>query len=122
MSREQLSGMQRDRRKRRVRKKIMGDPARPRLSVFRSHRHIYGQIVDDLHSKTLAAASSKSLDLKDQLKHGGNVASARKVGELLAKQAMARGVRRVVFDRNGYLYHGRIKALADAAREAGLEF
>ena len=104
----------------RVRKKIKGTPARPRLSVFRSSKHIYAQIIDDTKGVTLAAASS--LDKELGIDNGGNVEAARKVGELIAKRAKEKGIEAVVFDRGGYVYHGRIQALADAAREAGLQF
>jgi large subunit ribosomal protein L18 len=105
---------------RRIRKKVTGTPERPRLCVFRSLKHIYAQIIDDVHGRTLAAASSAAKS--SGLAGGGNVASAREVGRLIAERAKEKGIRRVVFDRGGYLYHGRVKALADAAREAGLEF
>lgn len=106
----------------RVRKKIQGTAERPRLNVFRSSKHMYAQLIDDVKGVTLAAASTLDKDLKDQIGNGGNVEAARKVGELIAKRAKAQGFEQVVFDRGGYLYHGRIQALADAAREAGLEF
>jgi large subunit ribosomal protein L18 len=106
----------------RVRKKIFGTPERPRLSVFRSSKHIYAQLIDDVKGVTLAAASTLDKELAGQIGNGGDVESARKVGELIAKRAKAKGYERVVFDRGGYLYHGRIQALADAAREAGLQF
>lgn len=122
MGQDTIKKEKRARRKRRIRKTVSGTTERPRLTVYRSHKHIYGQIVDDLTSKTLVAASSVVRDLKEGAKHGGNVAAAKKVGALLAKRALEKGVRQVVFDRNGYLYHGRVKALADAAREAGLKF
>jgi len=105
----------------RVRKKIQGTTLRPRLNIFRSSKHMYAQIIDDLKGVTLVAASTQDKDLTD-LGNGGNVESARKVGELIAKRAKESGIEKVVFDRGGYLYHGRVKALADAAREAGLEF
>jgi large subunit ribosomal protein L18 len=105
---------------RRIRKKVTGTPERPRLCVFRSLKHIYAQIIDDVHGRTLAAASSAAKS--SGLAGGGNLASAREVGRLIAERAKEKGIRRVVFDRGGYLYHGRVKALADAAREAGLEF
>jgi large subunit ribosomal protein L18 len=104
---------------RRIRKKIRGTVERPRLAVFRSLKHIYAQIVDDRAGRTLAAASSKE---KGAVVRGGNIAGAKEVGRLIAERAKARGITRVVFDRGGYLYHGRVKALAEAAREAGLEF
>ena len=104
----------------RVRKKIQGTTARPRLSVFRSSKHIYAQIIDDLKGSTLVAASSLDKDLN--VSNGGNVEAARKVGELIAKRAKENGIEAVVFDRGGYVYHGRVQALADAAREAGLQF
>lgn len=106
----------------RVRKKIEGTTERPRLNIFRSSKHMYAQIIDDSKGITLVAASSQDKELKDQISNGGNVESARKVGELIASRAKEKGIERVVFDRGGYLYHGRVQALADAAREAGLEF
>ncbi|REK62839.1 MULTISPECIES: 50S ribosomal protein L18 [Cohnella] len=106
----------------RVRKKISGTAERPRLSVFRSSKHIYAQLIDDVKGVTLASASTLDKELASQIKNGGNVESAAKVGELIAKRAKEKGYERVVFDRGGYLYHGRIQALADAAREAGLQF
>ena len=104
----------------RVRKKIEGTTARPRLNIFRSSKHIYAQIIDDQKGATLVAASSLDKELKDG--NGGNAEAAKKVGELIAKRAKANGIEAVVFDRGGYIYHGRVQALADAAREAGLEF
>jgi large subunit ribosomal protein L18 len=106
----------------RVRKKISGTAERPRLNVYRSSKHIYAQLIDDVKGVTLAAASTLDKELRDQIENGGNVEAARKVGELIAKRAKAAGITKVVFDRGGYLYHGRVQALADAAREAGLEF
>ncbi|MCS7044632.1 MAG: 50S ribosomal protein L18 [Bryobacteraceae bacterium] len=103
----------------RIRRKVKGTPERPRLAVFRSLKHIYAQIIDDRAGRTLVAASSNE---KGASVNGGNVAGAREIGRLIAERARARGITRVVFDRGGYLYHGRVKALADAAREAGLEF
>lgn len=112
----------RDRRKARIRKKISGDTERPRLSVFRSARHIYAQVVDDSGGGTLAAASTLSPDLKGTLESDSKIGAAKKVGALIAKMCLERKVEKVVFDRNGFLYHGRVKALAEAAREAGLNF
>jgi large subunit ribosomal protein L18 len=106
----------------RVRKKINGTTQRPRLSVFRSSKHIYAQLIDDVSGTTLASASTVDKELSGQVGNGGNVEAARKVGELIAQRAKAKGYESVVFDRGGYLYHGRIQALADAAREAGLQF
>jgi large subunit ribosomal protein L18 len=106
----------------RVRKKINGTAARPRLSVFRSAKHMYAQLIDDVAGVTLASASTKDKELTEAIGNGGNVEAAAKVGELIAKRAQAKGVTEVVFDRGGYLYHGRISALATAAREAGLNF
>jgi len=106
----------------RVRKKISGTAERPRLNVYRSSKHIYAQLIDDVKGVTLAAASTLDKELRDQIENGGNVEAARKVGELIAKRAKTAGITKVVFDRGGYLYHGRVQALADAAREAGLEF
>ena len=107
------------RRHRRVRKKVLGTAERPRLAVHRSNKHISAQIIDDRAGHTLAAASTTEADLRD---NGGNVDAATKVGERLAERAQAAGVKAVVFDRGGNLYHGRIAALADAARKGGLEF
>ena len=112
----------RERRKARIRKRISGTPERPRLSVFRSARHIYAQVVDDTGGGTLAAASTLSPDLKGTLESDDKTGAAKKVGALIAKMCLERKVEKVVFDRNGFLYHGRIKALAEAAREAGLSF
>ncbi|WP_424769166.1 50S ribosomal protein L18 [Paenibacillus sp. sgz302251] len=106
----------------RVRKKINGTAARPRLSVFRSSKHMYAQLIDDVAGVTLASASTQDKELTGEIGNGGNIEAAAKVGELIAKRAQAKGVTQVVFDRGGYLYHGRIQALAAAAREAGLEF
>lgn len=110
------------RRKARVRSKVSGTAARPRLTVYRALNHIYAQVIDDEAGVTLAAASTVSPDLKSLKGHKGNVAAAKQVGAAIAKAAQAAGVSTVVFDRNGYLYHGRVKALAEAAREAGLKF
>jgi large subunit ribosomal protein L18 len=112
----------RERRKLRIRKKISGTPAQPRLSVFRTARHIYAQVIDDTTGRTLAHASTLSKDLKGTIDDGTKTDAAKKVGQLIAKICLSKKIERVVFDRNGYLYHGRISALADAAREAGLKF
>ena len=104
----------------RIRRKVAGSTQRPRLAVFRSVKHIYAQVIDDSVGHTLAAASSN--EKSDGIKSGGNVAGAKAVGKLLAERAKEKGVKSVVFDRGGYLYHGRVKALADAARQGGLEF
>ena len=104
----------------RIRLRVHGSEERPRLAVFRSLKHIYAQVIDDRKGNTLAAASSG--EKKAGVGNGGNVAGAKEVGKLIAERAKAKGVKKVVFDRGGYLYHGRIKALADAARQAGLEF
>lgn len=116
----QLTG--RERRKLRIRQKISGNTERPRLSVFRSAKHIYAQVVDDVTGRTLAMASTLSKDLDGTLGEDDKTAQAKKVGALIAKVCLAKQIGKVVFDRNGYLYHGRVKALADAAREAGLSF
>ena len=100
----------------RIREKLSGTGERPRLSVYRSLNHIYAQVIDDQKGETLASASTI------KMKSGGNVAAAKEIGKAVAEAAVAKGIKRVVFDRGGYLYHGRVKALADAAREAGLEF
>jgi large subunit ribosomal protein L18 len=112
----------RERRKLRIRKKVNGSTERPRLSVFRSARHIYAQVVDDVSGNTLAAASTLSKDLRGMLEDDNKVEAAKKVGALIAKICKSKKIDRVVFDRNGYRYHGRVSALAQAAREAGLEF
>ena len=106
-------------RHRRVRAKISGTPERPRLNVFRSTKHIYAQIIDDVNGVTLASASSMDQGFEG---NGGNAEGARKVGEMIAKNAASKGISEVVFDRGGYLYHGRVKELADGARENGLKF
>jgi large subunit ribosomal protein L18 len=105
----------------RIRKKMQGTAERPRLNVYRSLNHIYVQVIDDLHGKTLVSASTAE-GKKEDRRTGGNVASAKAVGKAIAERAKAKGVTKVVFDRGGYIYHGRVKALADAAREAGLQF
>jgi len=109
-------------RKRRIRKKLSGTKEQPRLSVFRSSRHIYAQIVDDTEGHTLVAASSLEKQVREQPRFDNKVAVANFVGKLLAERATDKGIKRVVFDRNGFLYHGRVKAVSDGAREAGLEF
>jgi large subunit ribosomal protein L18 len=106
----------------RVRTRVAGSPDRPRLCVYRSLNHIYAQVIDDGTGRTLAAASSLDKETRKQLKGGGNLAAAKVVGKEIAGRARAAGIEHVVFDRGGYMYHGRIKALADAAREAGLKF
>jgi large subunit ribosomal protein L18 len=111
----------RQRRHRRVRKKVRGSAERPRLAVFRSNQHIYAQVIDDVSGRTLAAASTTDESVKGA-GGTGNVDAAKKVGALVAERAKASGVTKVVFDRGGFLYHGRVAAVADAAREAGLEF
>ena len=107
-------------RVRRALKRVGGD--RPRLSVFRSSKHIYAQVIDDRKGETLCAASSLEKDLRAGIKTGANIEAAKAVGKLLAERAQTKGVKAVVFDRGGYRYHGRVKALADAAREGGLKF
>ena len=106
----------------RVRKKIEGTPEQPRLNVFRSLKHIYAQIIDDSAGITLVAASTQDEALKGKAGNGGNKNAAREVGKLIAQKAADKGIKQVVFDRGGYLYHGRVKELAEGAREAGLEF
>lgn len=112
----------RQNRHERIRKNVFGTKERLRLSVFRSLNHIYAQIIDDSVGSTLVSASSLDSPLKDMQQHKGNSKTAKEVGALVAQRAIEKGIKKVVFDRSGYLYHGRIKALADAAREAGLEF
>jgi len=107
---------------RRIRRKIAGTQQRPRLCVYRSLNHIYAQVVDDRTGATLVAASSVQKELRSSLKSGGNLEAAKLVGKTVAEKAKAKGIEAVVFDRGGYLYHGRVKALAEAAREIGLKF
>jgi len=112
------------RRRKRVRKKIVGGAERPRLSVFRSLKHTYAQIIDDIQGVTLVSASTLSDEVKKELGNGGHTKTdeSKAVGKVLAQRALDRGIKRISFDRGGYLYHGRVRALADAARESGLEF
>ncbi|RMG59090.1 MAG: 50S ribosomal protein L18 [Deltaproteobacteria bacterium] len=110
------------RRKKRVRKKVFGTPERPRLTVFRSAKHIYAQIIDDTIGHTIAAASTLSKDVRDKVKGMKKTEAAKVVGQVIAEKAREKGVTKVVFDRNGFKYHGRVAALADGAREGGLEF
>jgi large subunit ribosomal protein L18 len=107
---------------RRVRQKVSGTPERPRLAVYRSLNHIYAQVIDDGTGKTLVSASSIDKETRNQTKGGGNVATAKLIGKVIAERAKAAGISQVVFDRGGYKYHGRVEALANAAREAGLKF
>ncbi|WP_278681924.1 50S ribosomal protein L18 [Paraclostridium bifermentans] len=109
-------------RHKRVRRKITGTTQRPRLCVFRSSNNIYAQIIDDTNRVTVVSASSLDAEIKGAVNHGGNKEAARKVGELVAKRAVEKGITEVVFDRGGYLYHGRVQELAEGAREAGLKF
>jgi large subunit ribosomal protein L18 len=111
------------RRTKKVRRRIRRDAnGRARLSVFRSSQHIYAQLIDDVNGQTLVSASTIEKDIRSSLKTGADVAAAKAVGKLVAERAVAKGIKEVVFDRGGYLYHGRVKALADAAREGGLSF
>lgn len=112
----------RERVHRRVRTKVSGTPERPRLCVYRSMKHIYAQVIDDRTGRTLAAASSLDKETRKQVKGGSNVAAAKVVGKIIAERAVGAGIEKVVFDRGGYKYHGRVEALANAAREAGLKF
>ncbi len=121
MAAVQSKAVARKRRQRRVRKRLRGTVERPRLSVFRSNSHIYAQIIDDTSNRVLASASSVGKAFQDTGKRGGNKEGAALVGEMVAEKALAQGIRQVVFDRNGFLYHGRIAAVADAARDKGLE-
>jgi large subunit ribosomal protein L18 len=109
-------------RKKRIRKKLFGTQQRPRLSVFRSSKHIYAQVIDDTLGHTLTSASSLEKAVKEQPKFDNKIAMANFVGKLLGKRTIEKGINQVVFDRNGFLYHGRVKAVSDGAREAGLEF
>ena len=112
----------RERRRLRIRRKISGTPERPRLSVFRSARHIYAQVVDDRAGATVAHASTLSRDVRSEVSEASKLDAAKKVGAAIAKALLAKGIDKVVFDRSGYLYHGRVRALADGARQAGLKF
>ena len=122
MEKSERKNVARKIRQRRVRRKVQGIPERPRLSVFRSAKHIYAQVVDDSVNRVLVAASSLSEDFRATGQKGGNVAGATLVGQMVAEKALQNGVQQVVFDRNGFLYHGRVKAVAVGAREKGLQF
>ena len=122
MNHEKAVGVKRLRRRRHVRRKIRGDAGRPRLTVYRSNKNLAVQVVDDEQGKTLVAASTRDKDVRDGLGYGGNKDAAQKLGKLIADKALAAGIKQVKFDRGHYKYHGRIAALADAAREAGLSF
>lgn len=106
----------------RIRKKLLGTTGRPRLSVYRSLNHIYAQVIDDRTGRTLVSASTRDREERKSIKRGGNVGAAKAVGKMIADRAKAKGIDTVVFDRSGYIYHGRVRALAEAAREAGLKF
>lgn len=122
MLRKQNKNAARQKRHLRVRKNIIGTAERPRLNVFRSLSHIYAQIINDKTGATLVSASTMDKEIGQALNYGGNIEAAKAVGEAIAKRALGQGIKQVVFDRGGYLYHGRVAALAAAAREAGLEF
>ena len=122
MSKEWGRQKARKRRHKRVRKVIFGTSARPRLSVFRSLRNVHAQLVDDASGRTILAISSLSPDFKDKVRYGGNAEAAKLVGKALAEKCLEKGIKQVVFDRGGYLYHGRVKALAEGARAGGLKF
>jgi large subunit ribosomal protein L18 len=122
MEKTAYRGIARRRRHRRVRKRVVGTSERPRLNVFRSLKHIYAQVIDDVRGHTLAAASTLDPELRDKVKGLTKTEQAKLVGELLAKRALEHGVKKVAFDRGGYKYHGRVKSLAEAAQEGGLEF
>ena len=120
MINKKSSNVARMKRHLRIRKNISGTPERPRLNVFRSNKYIYAQVIDDANQTTLVCASSRDKELN--ITNGGNMEAAKLVGELVAKRSLDKGIKSVVFDRGGYIYHGRVKALAEAARTAGLEF
>ena len=122
MSQREIIETRRTRRQLRVRKKLAGTPARPRLAVFRSSKHMYAQVIDDTAGRTIAAASTVEPDVRGQLSYGGNKAAAEIVGRLVAERAKQAGIDKICFDRRSYKYHGRVQALAEAAREAGLQF
>jgi len=114
--------MARQKRHIRLRNKVAGTAERPRLNVFRSLNHMYAQIIDDMTGTTLVAASTLDKDVREAVEYGGNIGAAQAVGAAVAKKAIEKGIKQVVFDRGGYIYHGRVAALAEAARQAGLEF
>ena len=118
MNEQKLNNLRRKRRKAGIRKGVFGSPTKPRLSIFRSSKHMYAQLIDDFEGKTLASASTVAA----KAEKGGNIEAAKEVGTKIAEQAKAAGIEEVAFDRNGFKYHGRVKALADAAREGGLKF
>ena len=120
MNHERYIQRQRLRRRRHVRKRVRGTPERPRLTVFRSHKHIYCQVIDDIAGKTLVSASTRDKDLGEGISFGGNADAAKAIGKALAEKSLAAGIKQVCFDRGHCKYHGRVAALADAAREAGL--
>lgn len=122
MNHQKSNAHQRTRRRYRVRNRVKADSTRPRLTIFRSHKHVYVQIIDDTDGRTLAAASTAQKDLASSVKYGGNKAAAQAVGRAIAERALASGIKDVAFDRREYQYHGRVQALATAAREAGLNF
>lgn len=122
MNHEKAIAQQRQRRRFRVRKRVRGSAARPRLAIFRSHKHMYAQVVDDMAGRTLAAASTVDKDVLGSLRYGGNKSAAQVVGKAIAERALAAGIKQVAFDRGACQYHGRVQALAQAAREAGLSF
>lgn len=122
MLRKENKNAARQKRHYRMRKNLAGTAERPRLNVFRSLSHIYAQIIDDQTGTTLAAASTMDKEVGASLSYGGNIEAAKLVGAAIAKRALEKGIKKVVFDRGGYIYHGRVAALAEAAREAGLEF
>ncbi|HDG61862.1 MAG: 50S ribosomal protein L18 [Thermotogae bacterium] len=122
MIKKESKNERRLRRHRRVRKKVFGTPERPRLCVFRSNKHIYAQIIDDTIGHTLVSASTLDPELREKLQKTWNKEAAREVGKLIARRALEKGIKKVVFDRGGYKYHGRVKELAEGAREGGLVF
>jgi len=122
VNQRKLVQVRRERRQRHVRKKLVGSVERPRLCIFRSSKHIYAQIVDDAKGHTLVSASTMDPDVKSQAAYGGNKAAASVVGKVVAERAKQAGIDKICFDRRSYKYHGRVQALADAAREAGLQF
>lgn len=121
MNQDKFLFRQRQRRRFRVRKRVRGTEQRPRLSVFRSHKHIACQVIDDHSRKTLASASTRDIEVRESIGYGGNRDAAEKIGKLIAERAVAAGIETVCFDRGNYQYHGRVAALADAARKAGLK-
>lgn len=122
MIKKKIRKQETQKRHRRIRVNLKGTADKPRLAIYRSNKHIYAQLIDDVKGVTLASASSLEGELKEKLPHGGNIEASKQLGEAIAKKAQEKGIKQIVFDRGGKIYHGRIAAIAEAARESGLEF